>query len=366
MKALLVTLLLVLAGCASAPRPDSGAITLLGQGPLVVPDSARVDGLRVGGLSGITRAPDGSYLCVVDGEGETPARVFRLEFQVGEDGVKPLPGRTAARVPVAAIRLEGLDGRNFDGEGIALQGSGDLLVASETEPSIREVSPAGKILGELPVPDLFRAGEGRGIRKNQAFESLALSADGNVLWTANERALRQDGPDDQERPSPVRLLRYERKGRNEWTPTAQYVYEVAPRSRRGTGFSVRGLAELLVLPDGGLLALEREFVEGRGFAIQIYRVSLAGATDVSGLDSLAGAAWTPVGKTLAFDFARAPFMPDNLEAMALGPDLPDGARTLIVVSDNNFERLEQTQIVALRLPRRGGGPPETREGSRNE
>jgi hypothetical protein len=35
--------------------------------------------------------------------------------------------------------------------------------------------------------------------------------------------------------------------------------------------------------------------------------------------------------------------------MAFGPELPDGSRTLVLVSDNNFNPLEKTQIVALRL-----------------
>ena len=45
-------------------------------------------------------------------------------------------------------------------------------------------------------------------------------------------------------------------------------------------------------------------------------------------------------------------MADNLEGMTFGPDLPDGSRTLVLVSDNNFEPLQKTQIVALRW--RGG------------
>ena len=42
-------------------------------------------------------------------------------------------------------------------------------------------------------------------------------------------------------------------------------------------------------------------------------------------------------------------MPDNIEGMAFGPSLPDGAATLVLVSDDNFNLLEKTQIVALRL-----------------
>jgi hypothetical protein len=349
-----LALLLAAAACSHnapererAPRPE---VSLLGSRPLVIPHGCQVDGLRVGGLSGLARTPDGSWLAVVDNEAATPARVFRLAFDVGSEGVVPRPGRPGCGMALAAIRLAGLDGKNFDGEGIARLPSGRILVASETEPSIREVAPGGEIVASLPVPPLFLAAKGRGTRGNQGFESLALEPGGGGLWTANERALQQDAPDDEARPSPVRLLRFERRGEG-FAPAAQYVYEVGAIDRLpGKGFTVRGLAELLALPEGGLLALEREFVEGRGMRIQLYRIELGGATDVSGLESLAGQAWTPVKKTLVYDFARASFMADNLEGMAFGPSFPDGSRTLVMVSDNNFSPLEQTQIVALRLP----------------
>jgi hypothetical protein len=364
--ALLLALAAACVAGAPAPRtaakktPSAPGLSLLGSGPLIIPRGARVDGLRVGGLSGIARAADGTYLAVVDNEGDTPARVFRLAFAVSERGVAPLPGKTVGEVPVAAIRLEGLDGRpfdgkNFDGEGIAIEPSGRMLLSSETEPSIRELSLDGKVTGNLPVPALFlgREKERMGIRGNLGFESLALSAQGDILWTANERALKQDAPDDATQPSPVRLLRYGRRG-DGFTPGAQLVYQVEPIDPKpGRGFAIRGLSELLVLPDGDLLALEREYVEGRGFKIQLYRVSTAGATDVSGFDSLAspaGRTWTPVRKTLVFDFAGAGFSPDNLEGMTFGPSLPDGSRTLVLVSDNNFELFQRTQIVALRCP----------------
>jgi hypothetical protein len=361
--------------CRSVALPVAtgapGEISVLGAGPLIVPYGARVDGFRVGGLSGISRAADGTYLAVVDNEGDTPARVFRLAFTVDERGVSPLPGKTLLQVPVAAVRLTGaggalsendFDGKNFDGEGIAVTAQSTLLIASEIEPSVREFSPAGRLLGELPVPPLFRAGKQHGTRSNLGFESVALSAAGGAgetVWTANERPLRQDAPEDDEtRPSPVRLLRFDRRGGGGgFTAGPQYVYEVERiRGKLGHGFAVRGLSDLLALPDGDLLALEREYVFGRGFRIQLYRVSLAGATDVSGFETLLGKMqgkdWKGVHKTLLFDFARAGFVADNLEWMTFGPDLADGSRTLVLVSDNNFEPLQKTQIVALRW--RGG------------
>jgi hypothetical protein len=345
--ALLLALALAAGACAPhALAPPGEPVSLLGS--LIVPYRAKAGGFRVGGLSGIARAADGTYLAVVDNEGETPARVFRLSFTVSEGGVAPPPGKTALEVPVAAIPLAGFDGKNFDGEGLALEPSGEVLISSETEPSIREFALDGRTLRSLPVPELFLAGKGKGIRSNLGFESLTLAPGGDVLWTANERALQQDAPDDPARPSPVRLLRYERRNGG-FVPGAQFVYEVEPIKTPGKRFQVRGLSDLLALPDGDLLALEREFVEGRGFRIQIFRISLAGATDVSGMESLAGKSWTPARKTLVYDFARSGLVPDNLEGMTFGPALPDGSRTLVVVSDNNFNPFEKTQIVALRL-----------------
>ena len=349
--ALLPALALAAVSCAphTLAPPAAEPLSLLGSGPLIIPFGARAGGFRVGGLSAIARAADGTWLAVVDNEGETPARVFRLAFTVSESGVAPPPGKTPLEVPVAAIPLKGFDGKNFDGEGLALEPTGEMLISSETEPSIREFSLAGRTLRSLPVPDLFLAGKGRGIRSNLGFESLTLEPGGDVLWAANERALQQDAPEDLARPSPVRLLRYERRGGG-FVPGAQFVYEVEPlRQKAGSGFQTRGLSDLLALPGGDLLALEREFVEGKGLVIQIFRIALAGATDVSGWESLAGKSWKPVRKTLVYDFARAGFVPDNLEGMAFGPTLPDGSRTLVLVSDNNFNPFEKTQIVALRL-----------------
>ena len=195
------------------PEGSAPVLSLLGAGPLIVPYGARAGGFRVGGLSALARAADGTWLALVDDDGETPARVFRLAFEVsGERGV-PLPaGKTPLQMPLAAIPLAGFTGKTLDGEGLALEPAGEMLIASEIEPSIREFSPAGKLLRALPVPELFLATDKRGVRGNLGFESLTLSPGGEALWTANERALRQDAPEDAARASPVRLLRYGRRG----------------------------------------------------------------------------------------------------------------------------------------------------------
>lgn len=323
---------------ASGPAP---AFTISLLGSLVIPSNQKVDGFTVGGLSDLVRVEGDAWRAIVDNQEDTPARIFDLRFRVAETGPAPLPGETVFDVPKSALRLAGLNGKNFDGEGLVMTDRGTLLVSSETEPSIREISATGETVRMLPVPDLFLANKlaGRGVRVNAGFEALDLS--GSTLWTANETALAQDAPDEAKFAThPIRLLRYDAE-----VPAAQYVYVLDPIEQRRSGFSVRGLVDLVILPEGGLLALEREYVEGVGNEVQIFHVSTDGATEVSGMASLAGRRYTPVRKTLLYTFEN----PQNLEGLAFGPGLPDGDRTLVALSDDNFEPVQQTQIVALRL-----------------
>ena len=40
---------------------------------------------------------------------------------------------------------------------------------------------------------------------------------------------------------------------------------------------------------------------------------------------------------------------DNIEGVSFGPDLPNGHRSLVMVSDNNFNPLQITQILAFEV-----------------
>jgi hypothetical protein len=48
---------------------------------------------------------------------------------------------------------------------------------------------------------------------------------------------------------------------------------------------------------------------------------------------------------------------DNLEGKAWGPRPPDGRRTLVLVSDNNFSAAPVTQLLAFAVGRDGHGRP---------
>lgn len=57
----------------------------------------------------------------------------------------------------------------------------------------------------------------------------------------------------------------------------------------------------------------------------------------------------PVRKTLVTDLSDVPGLRrvDNVEGITLGPRLPDGRRSVLLVSDDNFSSTQTTQFLAF-------------------
>jgi hypothetical protein len=97
-----------------------------------------------------------------------------------------------------------------------------------------------------------------------------------------------------------------------------------------------------VLPEFDVLVMERAFAAGVGNEVNIYGVRLSGADDVSSVAALPQPfSGRTVEKTLLVSMAAAGVTPDNLEGMSFGPRLPDGRTALIVISDDNFNDVNQ-------------------------
>jgi Esterase-like activity of phytase len=198
-------------------------------------------------------------------------------------------------------------------------------------------------------------------RRNRGWESLARNEAGTEIWTGNEEALEVDGPASTDHQGGViRLQKFD----GAMHPIAQYAYvlDPYPAKIRGPlfllGHEIAGLSELLVLPGGRLIALERAFaglVTGEaGLRSRIYLIDFTGATDVSKGDlagGLDGRKSTPVGKTLLWSRDWG-VTNSNFEGMALGPRLADGDRVLLLVADNNGGTSQTLVTLRVRgLPR---------------
>jgi hypothetical protein len=87
-----------------------------------------------------------------------------------------------------------------------------------------------------------------------------------------------------------------------------------------------------------------------GFRVKLFQASMAGATDTTKIASFNGSNnIQPVQKQLAFDLKQLNIYIDNLEGMAVGARLPDGSRSLLLVSDNNFSDRQVTQFLLFKL-----------------
>ena len=102
-----------------------------------------------------------------------------------------------------------------------------------------------------------------------------------------------------------------------------------------------GLVDLLALPNGGVLALERELGGYLPhYRTRIYLLNFTGASDVTTVASLSSDSFTAVGKTLLWQ-GNTGF--SNFEGITLGPALSEGSYALLLISDNGSGAMAQRQ-----------------------
>jgi len=343
---------------AANDRARTPALEFLGQ--QIIPTGAQFEGTEIGGLSGMAYDSERDvFYALSDDQGQIdPVRFYTLRLDLADGSLD------AGDIDFLDVTtLFEPNGQPFatasaDPEGLALTKDDELVVTSEgfaarlIDPFVRRFALDGSSLGALPVPTPFLPATGtRGVRQNLGFESAATAPNGRFLFTGTEAALVQDGPPATlAAGSPARILRYNLQT---GTLDRQYLYWVDPIAEPpvpATNFAVAGLVELLPLNNQFLLSMERSFsvgAPGTGNSIKLYRVALAGADNIDGVESLEGILGSvkPAVKTLLLDLDTLGIPLDNVEAMAFGPDLPDGRRSLILVSDNNFAPAQFTQFL---------------------
>lgn len=297
-----------------------------------------------------TRNPARFYEAELDFDA-TAFRAVRftgLHYFLNEDGkdfVATAAGCT--RADVESVRIDPLDGS------IWYASEGDRRYS--LDPFIRHATRDGALLAELPLPDNFKVhkDEERGSRYNATFEGLAFAPDGRSLWASTEWPLYEDGPvATPQHGAMVRMTQFQRDGQ----VLRQYAYPLdAIPAAPGPGKDAEnGVSEILALPDGELLVLERATVQSADGVhtnyVRLYAADARGASDVKSLPALAGAQYTPARKRLVQDFRKLGLpRVDNLEAMAFGPRLPNGHATLVFASDDNFGKGQVTQFLLFEV-----------------
>lgn len=319
-----------------------------------------------------------------DGEVEYRCRMhqMKLTFSAPTSGV---PGKVVCELVKTVLlsdqRGQGLVGQTsafdpkdpsptaektlrFDPEGLALGPAGTLFISDEYGPLVDEFSVEGKRLRHLPVPARFsidkpsqNAGEEEPLTKgripNRGFEGLEITPDATELWAILQSPLMQDigevGSDGK------RKLKKERIGTNirtlrmglDGVRKGEYVYALDD--------ATMGVNDLLAVDGKRFLVIERDGRAGdhsRGKRIML--ADFSKATDVSAIERLPASKLPPeivparkrefidlLNPAWKIDLAH---MPEKIEALTWGPKLPDGRRSLVVVSDNDLRADQDTFV----------------------
>lgn len=369
-----LSLLLALGGCAQLPAtkttPDTvSSMRLIGEQRL--PWRVQFQGTMVGGLSGIDYdAARGDWVMISDDRSEhNPGRYYRARLAYDDKSFKSVE-------LTSVVTLLQPDGKaypsreNFKRHGGVVPDfesarvdprDGTIWYTSEGDvpaglpPFVRHAKADGTFLSELPLPAMFNVpADGKaGPRNNQSFEGLSLAPNGNSLWVSMEGPMIQDGALPDPRTGAVnRITHFGRDGK----VLGQYAYplDAIPASPGKGKFADNGISEILALSDTRVLVMERSGVQADDGTYQdfvrIYEITTDGASDIQNLASLNGTTYTLLKKRLVLDVneLKLPRV-DNLEGISLGPVLPNGHASLVLVSDDNFGKDQVTQLLLFEL-----------------
>ena len=359
---------LAVAACASGLQPHLTAIPRLRLiGETRLPHRMTFMDTTVGGLSGLDYDPadDIWYALSDDGSDINAARFYTLRLKISptvlghaellsvvtmrqSDG-SPYPGRSrGGTVPdPESIR--------YRPQTQTLLWTSEGGIQQGIDPFVREVRLDGSHVREFELPAMFRAAStgDSGPRHNLTFEGMSLTPGGQSLWVAMEAALKQDGPVPRvgARGGPCRFTVFDvATGR----AMRQIAYEpdaIARPPIPPTAFADNGVSEILMLDEHRMLVLERAYMSGVGNSLRLYQIDTRQGSDTLAIPKLMESAFTAAPKTLVADFSE--FAPqglsrlDNTEGMAWGPRLANGKRTLVFVSDDNFNPQQVTQFLAF-------------------
>ncbi len=192
-------------------------------------------------------------------------------------------------------------------------------------------------------------------QQNGVFESLTKSFDNQGIWSVNELPLKTDGT-KAKHPKTNSPLRFTYYNSNTKQATKEFVYELSPLPLPKTKLiNMNGVSDILEYKENEFLVLERAF-QGRNIVKIFKAVVEENSTNSLNIKSLKSKNYIPIKKELLFDFDTIKSQLtnqkiDNIEGITFGETLPNGNKTLIVISDDNFQKFgsQMNQFILLEL-----------------
>jgi len=354
-KLLLIFSLFVIVGCGSTRNKTSNKLQLKFLDEYILPENSIVDGTAVGGLSGIDYH-DGTYYLVCDDAGNP--RYYEAKIKINNVNISKVDiqkviqlNDTIHFLDLEAIRYNAMYNQVF------LTSEGHIK--RQSDPLFFSVNTTGEIENIYEIPHAFKANSIQKPRHNGTLEGLSSSIDGKGYWIAMELPLEVDGPEPKltRTKSPVRITFIDTKTEK---PVKQFSYLLDAITKQPKGnFAVNGLTEILEYDSNKFFIIERSYSSGlgdQGNVIKIFNVDATEATNILKLNTLKDTNYVSAKKEIIFDFENVRHLltdnsVDNIEGISFGPILTNGNKSLILISDNNFNKLgkQQNQFILLEI-----------------
>ncbi len=194
--------------------------------------------------------------------------------------------------------------------------------------------------------------EEKGPRRNSVFEGLSFADDYKTVFVNVEEPLYNDGSRAGLNDSTgiIRIIKFDVATK---TPVAQYAYRIDAVAHSPVpqgAFILNGISEILSAGKNKLIVIERSFSTGMpGCTIKIYLADLTSAENIKDEASVDNEPVKMISKKLLINMDALGIYIDNIEGVCFGPVLPNGHKTLVFVSDNNFIPIQKTQFLLFEI-----------------
>ncbi|WP_158009581.1 esterase-like activity of phytase family protein [Tenacibaculum todarodis] len=314
----------------------------------VLADSIKSNNSVIGGLSGVDFA-NGYYYFVVD-DSRKP-RFVKSKIKFDKDTITSidfidviyLNDSTETFYNNTFLDLESIfvdeetQEINFVSEGSIVKGK---------SPSVFTTDALGKLVHNYTIPSYFIPNKIAKLKHNGAFEGSSKSVDNKGFWIAMESPLIVDGdePTFKKTSSPIRITYFDKTSKK---ATKQFAYQLEHITKPSKGkVNLNGLTAILEYKENHFFIIERTYQSGygaHGNIIRIFEATVANeTTNILNVASLRKTDFIPLKKKLLFNFENVENkltdgIIDNIEGITFGPTLANGNKSLLLVSDDNFQ-----------------------------
>lgn len=337
-----------------------------------IPYNKEYQNTIIGGLSGIDydRQKNVYYIISDDRSERNPARFYQAKIIINNNKIDSV-------VFIETTLLKNRDGIFYPGPSVdpfhtpdpesirynpltnsfVWSSEGERIVRGDKiileDPSVTEINEKGIYIDTLILPaQMHMNTEEKGPGRNSVFEGLSFAGDYKTLFVNVEEPLYDDGPRAGLNDSTgiIRILKFDVVTKK---TVAQYAYRidgVAHSPFPEGAFIINGVTDILTVGKNKLIVIERSYSTGRpGCTIKIYLADLTSAENIENETSVKDKPVKMISKKLLLNMDTLGIYIDNVEGVCFGPVLPNGHRTLVFVSDNNFDAIQKTQFLLFEI-----------------